>query len=291
MVQGDTNSAVAGALAAIKLRIPVAHLEAGVRSYDWTMPEEVNRRLVDSIATVCLAPTSRALHNLASEGRGDAAHLVGDTLVEVARPAADQAEVSTVLEELQLRPQGYALMTLHRGENVDSESRLGRILECLEAIDYPLVYPIHPRARKMLDQFGWLERVERRVRLVPPLGYVDFLRLLRSARVVLTDSGGVQQESSILGVPCVTLRYNTEWVETVELGQNQLVGVDPERVVPVVRSIVADEVVRRRMTSSPSPFQPGAARRVVDTLASCRERGWPALLPSDFLRDGLPLGR
>jgi UDP-N-acetylglucosamine 2-epimerase (non-hydrolysing) len=289
VVQGDTNSTVAGALAAIKLAIPVAHLEAGVRSNDWTMPEEINRRLVDSVATFCLAPTPRAAVNLRREGRGDATHVVGDTLVEAAHSVLARLPAEPpALRDLQLDPGTYALVTVHRSENVDSPERLAAIVEILESIGAPVVLPLHPRGRKMLQQFGLLKRVEQCTRLLTPLGYPDFLALLRDAGVMLTDSGGVQQESSIVGVPCVTLRNNTEWIETVEIGHNRLVGVDPSTVTPVVRSILSSQQTRATMMQAPSPFQPGAARRFVEIITTAQADGRLVLPSSDYLRDGLP---
>jgi UDP-N-acetylglucosamine 2-epimerase (non-hydrolysing) len=267
LVQGDTNSTLAGALAGVKLGIPVAHLEAGVRSFDLTMPEEVNRRLVDAVSSMCFAPTPRAMANLSVEGRESVSYLVGDTLVEVTLPSAELASArSEIFSKFGACPGEYALVTLHRSETVDSPARLEPIVQALTHLDIPVIYPVHPRAGKMLKRFGLLKSLAAGVTLTPPLGYLDFLALERSARVVLTDSGGVQQETSILGVPCLTLRSTTEWIETVEQGQTRLVGIDPERIVSEVRAIVSDAGLRQRMTSCMSPFQPGAARQVIDLL-------------------------
>ena len=289
MVLGDTNTTLAGALAAIKLHIPVGHIEAGVRSFDMTMPEEINRRVVDSISTLCFAPTERAMRHLAREGRREFAHLVGDTLVEVSKPLVQIArEKSGVLGRLRLEPHSYGVVTLHRSENVDHPERAASLVSALTQIDYPLVYPIHPRACKMFSAFGLLKRLESQLTVTDPLGYLDFLCLLAQAQVVLTDSGGVQQEASILDVPCVTLRYNTEWVETIEAGKNVLAGTDPTFVTGVVREILEDEERRTQMVAGLSPFREGASERIVDLVEQGLNEGALEVPASNFLVSGLP---
>lgn len=289
IVVGDTNSTVAGTLAALKLGIPVAHVEAGIRSFDWTMPEEINRRLVDALATVCFAPTRTAVTNLANEGRAGASHHVGDTLVEVALPAIQLAlQSSRIVQDSHLGPGEYALMTLHRSENVDSPSRLTQILQALERLEIRLVFPIHPRAEKMFRRSGLLQRLRRCATLLSPLGYLDFLSLLKHARVVLTDSGGVQQESSILRVPCLTLRYNTEWIETVVLGNNRLLGIDPDRIRRIVTITFHDPQTRRAMLQAPSPFIPGAAAKIANILEDLLTRQCLEIPSANFIRDGIP---
>jgi UDP-N-acetylglucosamine 2-epimerase (non-hydrolysing) len=289
VVVGDTNSTVAGALAAVKCGIPVAHVEAGVRSFDWTMPEEINRRLVDAISTLCFAPTQRGIDNLCYEGRSDSAYLAGDTLVETCRPMLEKAEkLSDVLGRIQQRPKEYALLTLHRSENVDSAERLAALVDCLESVGYPIVYPIHPRAQKMLERFGLLERLEQFAQIIPPQGYIDFLKLVNNARVILTDSGGVQQEASIVRVPCLTLRNNTEWLETIEAGHNRLIDLQSSCFSTAFREVLANpEAVLRQ----PTPFQPGAADRITETLQQLAERGSLCIPRSNFIMNGIPSPR
>ena len=231
LVYGDTNSTLAGALAAAQARVPVAHVEAGMRSFDRSMPEELNRVLCDHASDLLLCSTQTAVDNLAAEGIRDGVHLVGDVMADVSLRFADVAEErSRALEEHGVEPGRYLLVTAHRAGNVDDPARLERLVALLEALPDPVVFPVHPRTRARLVAAGLLERLERapRLRLAKPLGYLDFLRLARHARAILTDSGGVQKEAYLLGTPCVTLRDTTEWVETVEAGWNVLVDLDAE---------------------------------------------------------------
>jgi UDP-N-acetylglucosamine 2-epimerase (non-hydrolysing)/UDP-GlcNAc3NAcA epimerase len=228
LVYGDTNSTLAGALAAAQAGIPVGHVEAGMRSFDRTMPEELNRVLTDHASELLLCSTQTAMDNLAREGvRGDA-HLVGDVMADVSLAFREiAAQRSTVVADLGLDPGGYLVVTAHRAGNVDRPERLERLVALLEALPAPVVLPLHPRTRARLEAAGMLDRLDG-VTLVAPLGYLDFLELARNARTILTDSGGVQKEAYLLGVPCVTLRDTTEWVETVEAGWNTLVDLDSE---------------------------------------------------------------
>ncbi len=285
---GDTNTVLASALASSKLGIPFLHVEAGVRSGDMTMPEEINRRAADSLASVCFAPTKRALNRLRLEGHDKRAVLVGDTLVEVSRPAGKIAvQRSKILEQLGLKPFRYAVMTLHRSENVDSHERILGIVMALEQLPFPVIYPIHPRARKMLEQFELLPRLDRAVRICEPLGYSDFLALLSQSRMVLTDSGGVQQEASILNVPCMTMRYNTEWIETVEAGKNKLVGAEKELIVSAASTIWSDDIAYDEMRAAPSPFFEGASQKIVHYLKENPENVI-SIQTSNFLENGIP---
>ena len=229
LVYGDTNSTLAGALAAAQARVPVAHVEAGMRSFDRAMPEELNRVLTDHASDVLLCSTETAVANLAREGIEREVHLVGDAMADVTLAFAPVAERrSRALEEHGVEPGEYLLATAHRAGNVDTEERLGRLVEVLEALPLPTILPLHPRTRARLDAFGLMDRLAAapRVRLARPLGYLDFLTLLRHARAVVTDSGGVQKEAYLVGTPCVTLRDRTEWVETVDAGWNALVDLD-----------------------------------------------------------------
>ena len=228
LVYGDTNSTLAGTLAAAQAGIPVGHVEAGMRSFDRSMPEELNRVLADHASSLLLCSTLTAMDNLAKEGVAGEKYLVGDVMVDVSLAFRDAAEDrSRVLEELDLTPGEYLVVTAHRAGNVDDSERLHLLVELLAALPSPAVFPVHPRTRARLEAAGLVERLSG-VKLVPPLGYLDFLRLIRHARAVLTDSGGVQKEAYVLGVRCVTLRDRTEWVETVEVGWNTLVDLDRE---------------------------------------------------------------
>ncbi len=230
LVYGDTNSTLAGALAAAKLHIPVAHVEAGLRSFDRRMPEEVNRVLVDHCSDLLFCPTATAVRNLAGEGIAAGVHLTGDVMVDALRENLSLAqERSTAFADLDLSPKDYYLATVHRAGNTDDPAALRAIMEAFARLDALVVFPAHPRTRKKFIDYG-IEPAEN-VRIVEPLPYFDMLALLSGARAVLTDSGGVQKEAYILGVPCVTLRENTEWVETVEDGWNVLTGADRDRIV------------------------------------------------------------
>lgn len=235
LVYGDTNSTLAGALAAVKLGLPLAHVEAGLRSFNRAMPEEHNRVLTDHCADLLLCPTRTAVEHLAREGLTRGVRLVGDVMLDavLANVARARARASSPADALGLAPRSYLLATVHRPYNTDDPAALRRILEALEAVGEPVVLPVHPRTRARLAGLEGL-RLER-VRLIDPVGYLDMLRLLDGCRLVLTDSGGVQKEAYFLGVPCVTLRPETEWVETVEAGWNVLAGDDPARIVALAR--------------------------------------------------------
>ena len=229
LVYGDTNSTLAGALAAAQARIPVAHVEAGMRSFDRSMPEELNRVLTDHASDVLLCSTQTAVANLRNESVAGRVELVGDAMADVTLRFAPVArERSTALRDHGVAPGGYVLVTVHRAGNVDAPERLERLVEILAALPVDAVLPLHPRTRARLEAAGWLDRVAAlpRLRVTAPLGYLDTLELARDARAVLTDSGGLQKEAYLLGTPCVTLRPSTEWVETVHSGWNVLVDLD-----------------------------------------------------------------
>lgn len=229
LVYGDTNTTLAGALAAAQAGVAVGHVEAGMRSFDRRMPEELNRVLTDHASDLLLCSTAVAMENLAAERAAGAAHLVGDVMADVSlafQPIAEQR--SDVLERLGLGHGDYFAATAHRAGNVDDPARLERLVELLEAVPGTVVLPLHPRTAARLEEAHLRERLDRapNVVLTPPLGYLDFTKLAAHARAVLTDSGGVQKEAFLLGVPCVTLRDTTEWVETVDAGWNVLVDLD-----------------------------------------------------------------
>jgi UDP-N-acetylglucosamine 2-epimerase (non-hydrolysing) len=242
IVHGDTNTTVASALLASKLGRRLAHVEAGIRSFDKSMPEEINRTVADHLSQLLFAPTEVSRGNLKQENLSEGVHVVGNSVIDALQENLETAErTSHVLDRLDLEPQGYLLLTFHRAENVDSADRLGRALEAFEAAadetGLPIVFPIHPRTAKNLARFGLQKRAAsvRALRQIEPTGYLDMLLLEKNAALVLTDSGGLQEESCFLHVPCVTLRENTERPETLGIGANVLAGTDPARVRAAVR--------------------------------------------------------
>jgi UDP-N-acetylglucosamine 2-epimerase len=274
LVYGDTNSTLAGALAAVKLGIPVAHVEAGLRSFNRAMPEEHNRILTDHCADLLLCPTQTAVDLLRAEGVTRGVHLVGDVMYDAALQFAGVArQRSTILAELGLTPKAYALATLHRPYNTDDPARLREVLAALDALEMPVILPLHPRTRSRIAELGSTHtctcgeaqrrckcHASRITQYVPPVGYLDMLALEQSAALILTDSGGVQKEAYFFAVPCVTLRPETEWVETVAAGWNRLAWGDAAVVV---------EAARRPWPTEPPPpvFGDGrAAERIVALL-------------------------
>jgi UDP-N-acetylglucosamine 2-epimerase len=236
LVYGDTNSTLAGALAAVKLRIPVAHVEAGLRSFNREMPEEHNRILTDHMADRLFCPTQTAVDHLRSEGITAGVHLVGDTMYDAVRQFSAMAqERSTILARLGLAPKGYLLATIHRPYNTDVPENLAGILAAFAEIAEPVIFPVHPRTRKKIGDLGRQVGADN-PRMIEPVGYLDMLALQQNARLILTDSGGIQKEAYWQGVPCVTLRTETEWVETVAAGWNVVVGADGARIVQAVQT-------------------------------------------------------
>jgi UDP-N-acetylglucosamine 2-epimerase len=235
LVYGDTNSTLAGALAASKLSVPIVHIEAGVRSFNRHMPEEINRLVVDRVSDLLLCPSQTAVDNLRSEGVSSNVHLVGDVMLDVLLWARDRVagKLSTTMRDLRLVRHGYLLATIHRSENTDDLTRLASVLAGVNRISEPVVFPVHPRTRKAIAELG--QPLGEHVHFIEPVGYLEMVTLIDSARLVLTDSGGLQKEAYWLGVPCVTLRDQTEWVETVQAGWNVLVGSDADAIVDTVR--------------------------------------------------------
>jgi UDP-N-acetylglucosamine 2-epimerase len=233
VVYGDTNSTLAGALAAVKLRIPVAHVEAGLRSFNREMPEEHNRVVTDHCSDLLFCPTQRAVDNLAREGVTNGVHLVGDTMYDaVLQCAAIAQKRSTILEDLNLEPKTYLLTTIHRPYNTDIPENLQNILSAFAEIGEVIVFPVHPRTRKKIAKLEdrFLHDLTN-IKMIEPVGYLDMLVLEENARLILTDSGGMQKEAYFFGVPCITLRPETEWLETVEVGWNVLAGSDTESIL------------------------------------------------------------
>lgn len=276
LIYGDTNSTLAAAVTAVKLHLPVAHVEAGLRSWNRRMPEEINRVLADHASDLLFPPTAAAVDNLRREGIPDArVRLVGDVMFDAALLFADEAERrSDALERLAVRPEGYVLATVHRAENTDDRARLGAILAGLTHVarSTPVVLPLHPRTRARLaadDPAALTDLGAAGVRVTEPVGFLDMVRLERHAAVIATDSGGVQKEAFFHRVPCVTLRDETEWVELVELGWNRLA---PPRSADAVAGAVAEALAdrtARRARATPSPYGDGhAALAIRDALAT-----------------------
>ena len=270
LVYGDTNSTLAGALAAAKLHIQVAHVEAGLRSYNRAMPEEVNRVVTDHLSAALFCPSQTAVDNLAAEGITRGVHLVGDVMAEALAFGAERARGrSNVLERLGLAEGKYLLATVHRAENTDDAGRLRNILRAFDTLDEPVVFPAHPRTRSAIEASGYPPAPH--VVVIEPVGYLDMVMLEQSARMILTDSGGIQKEAYWLGIPCVTLRDETEWVETVRAGWNILVGADCERILQGVRAfapptvrppLYGDREVSQRVARALAEWQPSAIPNV-----------------------------
>src|SRR5437868_11665913 len=266
IVVGDVNSTLACALVCAKLLIKVAHVEAGLRSRDRTMPEEINRLLTDQIADLLLTPSRDADENLIAEGiPKERIHFVGNVMIDSLFSQLKRAEQSTVREDLGVAGKDYAALTLHRPSNVDDRQTFKRILAALDEISQrlPIIFPVHPRTRARIAEFGFTDFIARapNLRLIEPLGYLDFLRLYSGARLVLTDSGGIQEETTALGIPCLTLRENTERPVTVELGTNRVVGTDPERILRE-----AERALGRERTAEPPRVPPLWDGRTADRI-------------------------
>jgi UDP-GlcNAc3NAcA epimerase len=266
LVYGDTNSTLAGALAAAKLHIPVAHVESGLRSYNRKMPEELNRVLTDRLSSCLLCPTKASVKNLEKEGIVRGVYEVGDVMFDAFLSFREIAKVkSSILSDQELQPGEYALATVHRQENTDDLRRLSGIFGAFDMLadkDCPFIVPLHPRTRKTFDSNTLDVGKNPYVRFIDPVDYIDMIALESDACVILTDSGGIQKEALFAGVPCITLRDETEWVETVDLGWNHLCGADTERIVETFR-----EVVSLELKDPPSLYGGGkASQRIVDCL-------------------------
>lgn len=244
LVYGDTNTTLAGGLAAAKLNIPVAHVEAGLRSFNRAMPEEINRVVVDHLSDLLLCPTRTAVANLRVEGVIEGVELVGDVMLDTARFFAENVDVDAVLRSFGLAMDGYYLATVHRAGTSDNPERLSSVIAAFAALDRPVIWAVHPRTTKNLETLGLLGLVQSstNIRIVPPLSYMETVGLLRGAHALLTDSGGMQKEAYFFGIPCVTLREETEWTETVELGWNQLAGTGEARIANAVASLVKPDM-------------------------------------------------
>ncbi len=269
LVVGDVNSTIACALVAAKMGVQVYHVEAGLRSFDRTMPEEINRLLTDSISDLLFVSEPSGLDNLRVEGvPAERVHFVGNVMIDTLERCRDRAAQSDVLERLGLAPREYVLVTLHRPASVDHPDVLAGLLGVLDQVqrEYPVVFPIHPRTRKAIeaDHLAPLVAGMKQLKLLDPLGYLDFMRLTSQARVVMTDSGGIQEETTILGVPCLTMRENTERPATITHGTNKLVGMDPQRILAAYREVrdTAPGTARR-----PEKWDGRAAERIAEIIS------------------------
>jgi len=264
LVVGDVNSTVACGLTAVKAGIPLIHVEAGLRSFDRTMPEEINRIVTDAISDWLFCSEEEGVRNLLREGRPpERIHMTGNVMIDTLMRHREKARQTGMVNRLGLVPRGYALLTLHRPSNVDDPAILARVMGSLDRIarEVPIVFPVHPRTRSRLETLG--QRWNGQWHWVEPLGYLEFLALMDQARLVLTDSGGVQEETTALGVPCITLRENTERPVTLRLGTNRLAGTDPSRIWEAFQTVLREPVG----TGALPPLWDGkAADRIVDIL-------------------------
>jgi UDP-N-acetylglucosamine 2-epimerase (non-hydrolysing) len=285
VVEGDTNSVLSGALAAVKLKVPVAHVEAGLRSHDRTMPEEINRILADRCSEVLFAPTEASALNLVNEGISPKKiHVVGNTIVDATFENLEIAQGSSkVLEGL---PKGYMVLTLHRQENTDDPERLKGIVTALRELKRSIIFPVHPRTAEIIKGTEIEKLLEsKNIHIVPPLGYLDFLMLLKNAFAVLTDSGGVQEEAIILNVPCLTLRYNTERPETVWAGGNIIAGTEKEEILDKA-ALLDDSAEYKKMKNAKNPFGDGSAGEKIVTTLIEKNENCELVVESSDLRGG-----
>jgi len=270
LVVGDVNSTMACALVASKLHIPIAHVEAGIRSFDRTMPEEINRIVTDAIADYLFPPSDFGRENLLREGiAADKITVVGDVMIDTLFKFRPRAEQTTILADLALKPKSYALMTLHRPANVDVKENLVAILDAIEQIQkrIPIVFSIHPRTKSRVESFGLNDRVASmtNLKIIDPVGYYQFLNLMINAKLALTDSGGMQEETTVLNIPCLTIRDSTERPETVEIGTNTLVGSDTNLILSEATKALDG---KGKSGTYPEMWDGHAAERIVQALAN-----------------------
>jgi UDP-N-acetylglucosamine 2-epimerase (non-hydrolysing) len=265
VVVGDVNSTMACTIVGVKRSIPVAHVEAGLRSFDRDMPEEINRMLTDIVADLLFTTCRDADQNLLAEGIDPSKiHFVGNVMIDSLMYYGPMADKSPVLEQLGLEAGTYGLVTIHRPSNVDDPEILCQILDalCILGEETPLIFPVHPRTRKIIDS-GRLDISASALRLIEPVGYLDFLKLMKCARILLTDSGGIQEETTALGIPCLTIRENTERPITIEIGTNRLVGMDKKRIVDEGRKVLRSGITGNKI---PDLWDGKASARIVSTL-------------------------
>lgn len=270
LVVGDVNSTMAATLAAAKLNVPVSHVEAGLRSRDRTMPEEINRIVTDGLSDMLLCSEPEGVENLRQEGHPDSRiHLVGNVMIDTLLTQVEAAQKQDTLSRFEVQPSEYAVVTLHRPSNVDDQDTLTQLVSVLgeTAERLTVVFPIHPRTKQRLESFGLMERLEQapNIRLTGPMGYLDFLCLTSQAKVIVTDSGGLQEESTALGVPCLTMRENTERPITVTEGTSTLIGSCPEELALQLRTVIAGEY---KQGKCPELWDGKAAERIADVLSA-----------------------
>ncbi|HEY6349386.1 MAG TPA: UDP-N-acetylglucosamine 2-epimerase (non-hydrolyzing) [Candidatus Angelobacter sp.] len=276
IVYGDTNSTLAGALAAAKLHIPVAHVESGLRSFNRRMPEEINRIVADHLSSILLCPTEAAIEQLRHEGITENVFFTGDVMLDAVRIFAAVAnQCSTALSDLGVTTKNFILVTIHRAENTDSVERTGELVETLCGLDRPTIFAMHPRLRSKLDQEPEYQPLGRRlhqashIKITQPLPYLDMLHLEANAQLIMTDSGGVQKEAYFAATPCLTLRDETEWTETLKDGWNQVVGTSPTKILPLVRSLWSQNGASPKGLPVLSAFGNGrAADNIIQVLAT-----------------------
>jgi UDP-N-acetylglucosamine 2-epimerase len=271
MVPGDTNSTLAGALAAVKLHVPVSHVEAGCRSYDMRMPEEVNRRLTDHCSTLLFAPTRNCVEKLREEGiEKQRIKLSGDTMYDALLQHIGRSEKTGILKKMNLRNEEYAALTLHRPENVDTTEKLENILRALSSLkSLPIVFPVHPRTKQRLESLKTMQRkaAAEHIKIVEPIGYHEMLQLTKHAKMILTDSGGLQKEAFWLHTPCITLRDTTEWTETIDLGANVLVGSNSKKIIKAAKGIMKAKKLKAKLKKLENPFGDGhASKKILDCI-------------------------
>jgi UDP-N-acetylglucosamine 2-epimerase (non-hydrolysing) len=266
LVYGDTNSTLAGALAAAKLHIPVAHVEAGLRSFDKRMPEEINRMVTDILSDYCFTTSPEAEINLKREGVGEERiFYVGNIMIDSLNHYIEQAEKSDIIERLGLQKGGYVLVTLHRPSNVDDPSQFRELFGVLAelAASDQVVFPVHPRTRKVIDSADPPFQTNPNLQLIEPVGYLDFLKAMKYAKLLITDSGGIQEETTVLGVPCLTVRDNTERPITIEMGTNTLVGTRPEDLRSAAGEVLKGGLKKHRI---PPLWDGNTAGRIADVI-------------------------
>lgn len=270
IVYGDTNSTLAGALAAVKQNIPVAHVEAGLRSYKKSMPEEINRVLTDHVSSLLFCPTKTSVGNLRKESITKGVYLVGDVMYDSLKDHLKAAKKkSKIMKNLNMNKKDFYLITVHRAENTDIKENLEKIIRIVTNLDKEVVFPIHPRTRKKLSEFNLLDRLDSKTNLllIDPVSYLDMLILEKNARYVLTDSGGVQKEAFFLRTPCLTLREETEWVETLENGSNQLVGLEIDKVIKKTKT---GECILSKVQRKSTLTSKGASIRIVKIISGSK---------------------
>jgi len=286
LAEGDTNTVLATALAAIKQGVPFGHIEAGLRSFDRTMPEEINRVLTDHSSEVLFAPTEISALNLKNENiDSEKIFVVGNTIVDSLK-RINKKNSTEILDKLKIEKENYAVLTIHRPENVDKEENLKKIIKFLENTKYKIVFPIHPRTKDKLIKFGLWNKIQKKSNLIitEPFGYVDFISLMKYAKVILTDSGGIQEEACLLKVPCLTLRYNTERPETVMVGGNVLVGLDTKKIINYINNIFERKNFRESIKPNKNPFGKGnTAEKIVDIILDLDKKGKLKIKSSNFI--------